>query len=80
MASGPPQNTVALGAGFGVGILWLIMAFTSLWSSVRGFANDRTDWGLAWGLVGILLLAAGVLAMAGTWWHLTRVEPPEDAH
>jgi hypothetical protein len=72
MAAGP-QNTVALGAGFGIGILWLLMAATSLWSSARGYLNGRSDWGLAWGLVGILLLAAGVAAMVGTWWHQTRV-------
>jgi hypothetical protein len=69
----PPQNTVALGAGFGIGILWLLMAGTCLWSSFRGYANDRPDWGLAWGLVGVLLAAAGIAAMVGTWWHQTRV-------
>jgi hypothetical protein len=68
-----PQNTVALGAGFGIGVLWIVMAVTSLWSSVRGWINGRGDWGLAWGLVGVLLLAAGIAAIAGTWWHQTRV-------
>lgn len=72
MASRPPQNTLALGAGFGIGILWVLMAGTSLWSAMRGFANDRTDWGYAWALVGVLLLAAGIASMVGTWWHLTR--------
>jgi hypothetical protein len=72
MASAP-QNTVALGAGFGIGVLWLLMAGTSLWSSVRGYLNGRSDWGLAWGLVGVLLLAAGTAAIVGTWWHQTRV-------
>jgi hypothetical protein len=48
------------------------MAVTSFWSAARGFANDRSDWGIAWGLVGILLLAAGIAAMVGTWWHQTR--------
>jgi hypothetical protein len=72
MASRPPQNTLALGTGFGIGILWVLMAGTSLWSAVRGFSNDRSDWGVAWGLVGLLLLAAGIAAMVGTWWHLTR--------
>jgi hypothetical protein len=73
MATEGPQNTAALGAGFGVGIFWIVMALTALWSSVRGYANQRDDWGLAWALVGILLLAAGLAAMIGTWWHLTRV-------
>jgi len=72
MAGGPPQNTAALGAGFGIGILWIIMAATSLWSAARGFANDRSDWGITWALVGILLLAAGIIAMIATWLHLTR--------
>jgi hypothetical protein len=69
----PPQNTVALGIGFGIGIFWWVMAITALWSAVRGYGNERYDWGLAWGLIGLLLLAAGTIAMAGTWWHLTRV-------
>lgn len=69
----PPQNTAALGFGFGIGIFWWVMAVTALWSSARGYANERYDWGLAWGLVGALLLAAGTIAMVGTWWHLTRV-------
>jgi hypothetical protein len=76
MASGP-NNTVALGAGFGIGILWVVMAATSLWSGIRGYANDRDDWGLAWTLVGVLLLAAGLAAMIATWWHLTRVAETE---
>lgn len=68
-----PQNTVALAAGFGVGIIWVIMAITALWSSVRGYANERYDWGLVWAMIGLLLLAAGIAAMVGTWWHQTRV-------
>lgn len=69
----PPQNTVALGTGFGIGILWWIMAVTCFWSAYRGYDNGRFDWGLIWGLVGVLLAAAGTAAMFGTWWHLTRV-------
>lgn len=72
MARGP-QNTTALGVGFGIGVLWLVMAVTSLWSAVRGYLHGRTDWGIAWGLVGLLLLAAGIAAMVGTWYHQTRV-------
>jgi hypothetical protein len=68
----PPQNTAALGTGFGIGILWWVMGITSLWSSFRGYGNDRYDWGLAWGLIGLLLLAAGTAAMVGTWLHLSR--------
>jgi hypothetical protein len=69
----PPQNTTALGVGFGIGILWWLMAGTSLFSAARGYGNDRFDWGLTWGLIGVLLLAAGTASMVGTWWHLTRV-------
>jgi cell division protein FtsX len=74
-----PQSTGALAAGFGIGILWLIMAVTCLASAARGFANDRSDWGVTWGLVGLLLAAAGTAAMVGTWWHHTRVLR-DDAH
>lgn len=68
-----PRNTTALGVGFGIGVLWLLMAGTSIWSAARGYLNHRYDWALLWGLVGALLLAAGLGAMIGTWWHLTRV-------
>jgi len=73
MAARPPQNTTALAVGFGVGILWLIMAALSLWSSFRGYANERWDWGLIWLIIGLLMLAAGLASMIGTWWHQTRV-------
>jgi hypothetical protein len=69
----PPQNTIALGAGFGIGLLLLGLGVASLWSAARGFLNQRHDWGLAFGLVGVLLAAAGVAALVGTWWHQTRV-------
>jgi hypothetical protein len=68
----PPQNTAALGVAFGIGIFWWIMGLTSLWSSARGYGNARYDWGLAWGLIGLLLCAAGTAAMVGTWIYLSR--------
>jgi hypothetical protein len=71
--SEPPRNPVALGIGFGIGIFWWVMGVTALWSSARGYSNHRYDWGLAWGLIGLLLLAAGTISMVATWWHLTRV-------
>ena len=62
-----------LGTGIVVGVLWLIMAGTSIWSAFRGAANHREDWALAWGLVGGLLTIAGLAAIIGSWWHETRV-------
>lgn len=70
----PTYSTAALATGFGVGLIWIVMAITALWSSVRGYLNQRDDWGLAWGLIGVLLLAAGVAAIVATWWHETRVK------
>jgi hypothetical protein len=72
-AAAPPQNTVALGVGFGIGIIWILLGAASLWSALRGYLNARHDWGLAFGLVGLLLTAAGIAALVGTWWHQTRV-------
>jgi hypothetical protein len=69
----PQQITVALGAGFGIGLLWWAMAVTCLWTAYTGYSNGRFDWGLIWGLIGLLLAGAGTAAMVGTWWHLTRV-------
>lgn len=62
-----------LATGAIVGILWLAMAATCIWSAFRGAANGREDWALAWGLVGGLLLVAGSAAIIGSWWHETRV-------
>lgn len=59
--------------GFIIGLLWLAMALATLWSSMQGYANDRSDWGLGWGLVGFFLLAAALSALVGTWWHNSRV-------
>ncbi len=67
-----------MATGAVLGLLWLAMAVASLWTSIRGYANDRLGWGLAWGLVGILLLAGGIAAAVGTWYHLYRVTRPEN--
>lgn len=64
---------LVLGAGAVIGVLWIAMAGASLYSSFRGYSNGRADWGLGWGLVGVLLLAAGVAALVGSWWHVNRV-------
>ena len=69
----PPRNTTALGVGFGIGILWVAMGIVSIASAIRGYSNHRYDWGLAWGLIGLLITAAGMIAMIATWWHQTRV-------
>jgi len=66
-------RTLAFGAGFGLGLVWIVLAIASLVSASRGFANDRLDWGVGWGLVGILLLAAGTSSIVATWWHTNRV-------
>jgi hypothetical protein len=74
----PFPRRLATIPGFVIGVLWIAMAATALWSSVRGYGNDRSDWGLAWGIVGVFLLAAGIAAIVGTWWHnyrLTRRHP-----
>jgi hypothetical protein len=48
------------------------MALFALTKSFAGLNNHRPDYGLAWGLVGVLLLAAGTAAVIGTWWHNLR--------
>lgn len=71
-----PPRIVAIAPGLVIGVLWLAMAAAALWSSARGYANDRSDWGLGWGLVGVLLLGAALAALVGTWWHNFRVRSP----
>ncbi len=67
--------TLALAFGLGTGVLWIAISVLVLISSAQGFANHRRDWGAGWGLVGILLLGAGVTAIIGTLWHrrITRL-------
>ncbi len=67
-------NFVALAAGLIVGVLWLAMALASLISAFQGLANQRSDWWLAWFLVGILLGAAGLCSIGATLWHQFRVK------
>lgn len=59
--------------GFIVGLVWLAMAAAAIWTSARGYAFDRSGWGLGWGIVGFFLLAAALAALVGTWWHNFRV-------
>jgi hypothetical protein len=62
-------NKAALAAGFGIGVLWIAMAVWCLAYGIQGYANERTDYGLIWTVVGVLLLGAGGAALFGTWWH-----------
>jgi hypothetical protein len=69
----PFPRAVAIIPGLAIGILWIAMAVTVLWTAARGYAHGRSDWGLGWGIVGLLLLAGGIAALVGTWWHNFRV-------
>lgn len=62
-------NKLALGAGFGIGVVWIAMGVWCLISGITGYSNHRTDYGLIWTVVGVLLLGAGSAALVGTWWH-----------
>jgi hypothetical protein len=73
-------NKLAVAAGFGIGVLWLLMAFWCLYSGIKGYANHRTDYGLAWTVVGVLLTGAGASALIGTWWHQYVLKRRELGH
>jgi hypothetical protein len=62
-------NKLALAAGFGIGLAWLATALFCLTMGIKGYGNHRTDYGLVWSVIGVLLLGAGVAALIGTWWH-----------
>ena len=66
--------------GFIIGVLWIGMAATAIWASARGYANDRSGWGLGWGLVGAFLTGAALAALIGTWWHNFRVKGQRTHH
>lgn len=65
--------------GYLVGALWLAMAIATIMTAIDGYANDRSGWGLGWGLVAFFLLAAALSALLGTWWHNARVSR-DDSH
>lgn len=69
----PTPKVAATLPGLIIGLLWLAMAAATIASSMRGYANDRSGWGLGWGLVGFFMLAAALSALVGTWWHNYRV-------
>ena len=73
-------SLVAIAAGIAVGVLWLLMASWSLVSAFQGLANHRSDWWLAWFLVGVLLAAAGLCAILATLWHQFKVKPGAALH
>ena len=62
-------NKLALAAGFGIGVMWILMALWCLKAGLDGFSNGQEDYGLVWSIVGVLLLGAGCAAVAGTYWH-----------
>lgn len=69
MARHSENGRSGLIAGVVIGVLWIAMAVATLLSAAEGYQNNRNDWGLGWGLVGLLLLAAGVASIIGSWWH-----------
>jgi hypothetical protein len=73
-------NPLALAAGFGIGVLWIAMALWSLIAAARGYADNRSDYGLIWAVVGVLLLGAGIAALVGTWWHQFALPRRRAAH
>lgn len=62
-------NPIALAVGFGIGVLWIAMAIWCITSAIKGFNDGRSDYGLVWSVVGVLLTGAGLSALVGTWWH-----------
>jgi hypothetical protein len=73
--NGQRPNRLAVAVGFGIGLAWIAMALFTLARAKTGFGYSRPDYGLAWSLAGVLLLAAGVSAVIGTWWHVLRAHP-----
>jgi hypothetical protein len=62
-------NKIALGAGFGIAVLWILMALWCFKAALTGYGDDRSDYGLIWAIVGVLLMGAGAAAGFGTYWH-----------
>ena len=76
----PTPKAIATVPGYLVGLGWLALALLNIWTSMQGYANDRSGWGLGWGLVGFFLLAAALSALVGTWWHNRVARHDSDGH
>lgn len=75
----PTPRTIATIPGLVIGALCLAMGIAAVWTSAAGYANHRAGWGLGWGIVGFFLVAAGLAALIGTWWHNSRSPATADA-
>ena len=75
--NGRVPNKLALATGVGIGIAWVAMALYMLVHAFSGIGDSRPDYGLAWGLAGVLLLAGGISSLVGTWWHVVRAPTAE---
>lgn len=62
-------NPLALAAGFGIGVTWIGLALWCFMAALKGFGDSRSDYGVVWSIVALLLLGAGLAALVGTWWH-----------
>ena len=75
--NGHQPNRMALLTGFSIGGIWVLAALYTIVRALGGFGDSRPDYGVAWITTGVLLLAAGVAAIVGTWWHQLR---PRENH
>ena len=55
--------------GFGVGVVWLGLAFGALRNGQAGWAAGHSDLGFWWTVIAALLAIAGAGALIGTYLH-----------
>jgi hypothetical protein len=60
--------------GMGIGVFYLVIAFGALSRADAGWATGYTDLGFWWTVVAVLLAAAAVGSMVGTWIHTQKAE------
>ena len=64
-------------AGLFLGVIYILFAFGAYKTAAAGWTAGRTELGVWWTVVGVLLTLAGVSALVGTWIHAWSVR---DSH
>lgn len=74
------ERMVGMAAGFGTGVLLLVLAATAAVAAASWADADRSGAVVGYSITALFLTLAGVGAIAATWNHVFRVIPGDAPH